>query len=87
LPARQQLFSTTRRHPDTPCRRKGSFKRKGTVAQFWRDRAGKLYGTLRAEGQIGAALLHSPDRLSRTYAYQVLLTEEFSRCGVELIFV
>jgi len=36
---------------------------------------------------MGAALLHSPDRLSRTYAYQVLLTEEFSRCGVELIFV
>jgi len=42
---------------------------------------------LAAEGQIGAALLHSPDRLSRTYTYQVLLTEEFSRCGVELIFV
>jgi len=42
---------------------------------------------LAAEGQMGAALLHSPDRLSRTYAYQVLLTEEFSRCGVELIFV
>jgi len=40
-----------------------------------------------AEGQIGAALVHSPDRLSRKYAYQVLLAEEFSRCGVELIFL
>lgn len=42
---------------------------------------------LAAEGQIEAALAYSPDRLSRKYAYQVLLTEEFSRCGVELIFL
>jgi site-specific DNA recombinase len=38
---------------------------------------------LAAEGQIGAALIYSPERLSRKYAYQVLLAEEFSRCGVE----
>ena len=42
---------------------------------------------LAAEGQIGAALIYSPDRLSRKYAYQVLLAEEFSRCGVELVFL
>ena len=42
---------------------------------------------LAAEGQIAAALIYSPDRLSRKYAYQVLLTEELSRCGVELIFL
>jgi site-specific DNA recombinase len=42
---------------------------------------------LAAEGQIGTALIYSPDRLSRKYAYQVLLAEEFSRCGVELIFL
>lgn len=42
---------------------------------------------LAAEGQIGAVLIHSPDRLSRKYAYQVVLAEEFSRCGVELIFL
>src|SRR6266699_6276342 len=42
---------------------------------------------LAAEGQIGAALIYSPDRLSRKYAYQVLLAEELSRCGVELIFL
>ncbi|HKE28348.1 MAG TPA: recombinase family protein [Bryobacteraceae bacterium] len=42
---------------------------------------------LAAEGQITAALIHSPDRLSRKYAYQVLLSEELSRCGVELIFL
>src|SRR4051812_9301407 len=42
---------------------------------------------LAAEGQIAAVLVYSPDRLSRKYAYQVLLSEEFARCGVELIFL
>jgi site-specific DNA recombinase len=42
---------------------------------------------LAAEGEIRAALLYSPDRLSRKYAYQVLLAEELSRCGVELVFL
>ena len=42
---------------------------------------------LAAEGQIAAALIYSPDRLSRKYAYQVLLSEDLSRCGVELIFL
>jgi site-specific DNA recombinase len=34
---------------------------------------------LSAEGQIAAVLVYSPDRLSRKYAYQVLLTEELLR--------
>ena len=34
---------------------------------------------LAAEGQIDAVLVHSPDRLSRKYAYQVLLMEELAR--------
>ena len=42
---------------------------------------------LAAEGQIQAILVYSPDRLSRKYAYQVLLVEEFSRHGVEVIFI
>ena len=42
---------------------------------------------LAAAGQIQAALVYSPDRLSRKYAYQVLLVEELSRCGVELVFL
>ncbi len=42
---------------------------------------------LAAEGQIRVVLVYSPDRLSRKYAYQILLAEEFSRCGVELIFL
>jgi len=42
---------------------------------------------LAAAGQIQAALVYSPDRLSRKYAYQVLLAEELSRCGVELVFL
>src|ERR1022692_2968438 len=42
---------------------------------------------LAAEGHIQAVLIHSPDRLSRKYAYQVLLAEEFSKHGVEIRFV
>ena len=42
---------------------------------------------LAASGQIQAALVLSPDRLSRKYAYQVLLMEEFARNGVETVFV
>src|SRR5437016_9100182 len=42
---------------------------------------------LAAQGQIEAALVYSPDRLSRKYAYQVLLVEEFARCGVSLVFL
>jgi len=38
---------------------------------------------LAAEGQLEAVLVYSPDRLSRKYAYQILLTEEFGRNGVE----
>ena len=42
---------------------------------------------LAAEGSIEAILIYSPDRLSRKYAYQVLLMEEFARHGVEIRFV
>jgi site-specific DNA recombinase len=42
---------------------------------------------LAAEGQIDAVLVHSPDRLSRKYAYQVLLMEEFARNNVETLFI
>jgi len=40
-----------------------------------------------SEGQIEAVLVYSPDRLSRKYAYQVLLLEEFSRYGVDVLFI
>ena len=42
---------------------------------------------LAAQGQIEALLIHSPDRLSRKYAYQVLLVEELARCGVSIVFL
>jgi site-specific DNA recombinase len=42
---------------------------------------------LAAEGQLEAVLVYAPDRLSRKYAYQVLLVEEFARRGVETLFV
>src|SRR5271169_5460361 len=42
---------------------------------------------LAAAGHIEAVLIYSPDRLSRKYAYQVLLAEELNRGGVELVFL
>src|SRR5512144_251495 len=42
---------------------------------------------LAAEGQLHAVLVYAPDRLSRKYAYQVLLVEELARHGVECVFV
>jgi len=42
---------------------------------------------LAAEGQIQAVLALSPDRLSRKYAYQVLLIEELARHGVDMVFI
>jgi len=39
------------------------------------------------EGQVQVVLVYSPDRLSRKYAYQVLLLEEFARQGVETVFL
>src|SRR5712675_2655388 len=42
---------------------------------------------LAAEGQIQTVLVYSPDRLSRKYAYQILLTEELARHGVETRFL
>src|SRR5215472_15042265 len=42
---------------------------------------------LAAEGQIQVVLAYSPDRLSRKYAYQILLIEELARHGVDTMFV
>ncbi len=42
---------------------------------------------LAAEGQIQAVLVYAPDRLSRKYAYQILLIEELARQGVETHFL
>ena len=40
-----------------------------------------------AEGQIAVVLCYAPDRLSRRYAYQVVLLEEFARAGAQVRFV
>jgi site-specific DNA recombinase len=42
---------------------------------------------LASEGQIQTVLVYAPDRLSRKYAYQILLIEELARNGVETLFV
>jgi site-specific DNA recombinase len=40
-----------------------------------------------AAGCIDRLYVHSPDRLARRYAYQVLLIEEIRRAGVEIVFL
>jgi site-specific DNA recombinase len=40
-----------------------------------------------AAGAIDRLYVHSPDRLARKYAYQVLLLDERKRCGVEVVFL
>jgi site-specific DNA recombinase len=40
-----------------------------------------------AAGILDRVYVHSPDRLARNYAYQVLLVDELRRRGVELVFL
>src|SRR4051794_22490034 len=40
-----------------------------------------------AAGAVDRLYLLDPDRLSRKYAYQVLIMEELTRCGVEVVFL
>src|SRR5271156_6172755 len=42
---------------------------------------------LAAEGQIQVVLVYAPDRLSRKYAYQILLMEELAHHGVDTVFM
>src|SRR6266567_2041579 len=40
-----------------------------------------------AAGGIDRLYVHCPDRLARNYAHQVLLLDEFTRAGVEVVFL
>ncbi len=40
-----------------------------------------------AVGGMDRLYVHSPDRLARKYAYQVVLVEELQRCGVDIVFL
>ncbi len=40
-----------------------------------------------AEGGVDIVFVHSPDRLARRYAYQVLLIDEFRNQGTEVHFL
>ncbi len=40
-----------------------------------------------AAGVIDRLYILDPDRISRKYAYQVLILEELIRCGVEVVFL
>jgi site-specific DNA recombinase len=42
---------------------------------------------LAAAGAVNRIYVHSPDRLARNYAYQVLLIDEWRRAGLEVVFL
>jgi site-specific DNA recombinase len=42
---------------------------------------------LAVTGALDRLYVHSPDRLARRYAYQVLLLDELQRCGVQVVFL
>jgi len=42
---------------------------------------------LAVTGAVNRIYVHSPDRLARNYAYQVLLIDEWRRAGVEVVFL
>jgi site-specific DNA recombinase len=42
---------------------------------------------LAASGAIQRIYVHSPDRLARSYAYQVVLLDEWRRYGIEVVFL
>jgi site-specific DNA recombinase len=63
------------------------FKDEGYSGAIWIRPGLEKVRDLSVEGQIQAVLVYSPDRLSRNYAYQVVLMDEFSSCGTEVLFV
>jgi site-specific DNA recombinase len=42
---------------------------------------------LAVTGAVNRIYVHSPDRLARNYAYQVLLIDEWRRAGIEVVFL
>src|SRR4051812_35508736 len=47
----------------------------------------ELLRDLAAAGGLDRVYVHSPDRLARRHAYQVLLVDELHRAGVEIVFL
>ena len=56
----------------------------GTTLQ--RPALDDLRDMIRTES-VEAILIHAPDRLSRNYPHQLILLEEFRRCGVRVCFI
>jgi site-specific DNA recombinase len=70
-----------------PSRRNGQFVDDGySGASLVRPALDRLRD-LAATGAVNRIYVHSPDRLARNYAYQVLLIEEWRRAGVEVVFL
>ncbi|SNQ59687.1 hypothetical protein MNV_1270017 [Candidatus Methanoperedens nitroreducens] len=40
-----------------------------------------------ADGEFQKVIIYSPDRLARSYAYQVIVIEELNKYGCDVIFL
>lgn len=62
------------------------FKDEGYSGTGWTTGLDRLRDAAR-EGEFEVLAVHSPDRLARKYAYQVLLLEELHKAGCPVVFV
>ena len=76
IESRRQPWWTTPRLTGTPCRRNGIFQDEGYSGASLVRPGLEALRDLAAQGQITTVLIYSPARLSRKYAYQVLLGED-----------
>jgi site-specific DNA recombinase len=60
---------------------------RATVAQRWSGQRKTRLRDVAAAGGMDRLYVHCPDRLARNYAYQVLLVEELTARGTEVVFL
>ena len=69
------------------CRRRGSSKTRAIAGPRSNGQGWSACAIWRPKDRSRLVLVYSPDRLSRKYAYQILLIEELARHGVETRFL
>lgn len=72
---------------DISCCRTTSLSTRGSAAQRSYGPRSNVFATVPLRAAFDLLYVHSPDRLARKYAYQVLLLDELRRCGVTAVFI
>src|SRR3954454_17480852 len=87
LPARSRPCRRASRRMDWSSRRAQRFVDDGYSGATLARPALEQLRDLAAAGALDRVYVHSPDRLARRYAYQVLLVGELDRAWVEIVFL